>query len=212
MLYGFNALTLDDRPIGLLLDVGAVLDETELLTRIALEHADKVLFRLVPFLPVWAHEVYPVWQSWQCLKGTGPFELPPFHAPIAEPVAGTVFNVSVAALARDYNPFLLCRWLWGCHSFAPALVLGYCRGRSFEAVPRHSRHGMGFEYHVARIAYLVTYPTNDTIHMTSYGTVGSLVSIENGNHRFAAAIIRQDKIIRATFAGNIALLEPYLEG
>lgn len=62
------------------------------------------------------------------------------------------------------------------------------------------------QYHIQRIAYFVVHGWNDLIDIDvgvpSLGYVPEWI-IQDGNHRCAAAIIRGDQTIKASFSGDI---------
>lgn len=170
------------------------------------EHPDKHKFRWVPFLPVWVPEIFPVWERWQCLHTEGQFNLGVFDIPEQRIDWKNKVLVSVAKVAAVYNPFQLAWWLWGCAPFGPAEVL-----KAKPHTGQHAHHGTTQEFEVGRIKYLVEHVADDPIIIcTDYHLFGTEIMIEEGNHRFAAAIVRRDRYISAVWVGDFTKVMGYL--
>lgn len=68
-------------------------------------------------------------------------------------------------------------------------------------------------FHITRIAWFVVHGWNDPIHVdVGVPSLGFYPKwpLEDGNHRFAAAIIRGDRIILANMSGAVSEIQTYV--
>lgn len=170
------------------------------------EHADITSLVQLPFMPVWARDVFYVWRKWCCLRATFLYSLPPFYTRQRSVVYKTEYTVSVERLKKEFNPFNLAPWLWDCPVFDPIVVKNFLNG--YVTTPDSSVLG-----HASRIANFVRRPQSAPILLsTDFPLPGSNLAVEDGNHRFAAAIVRGDQSIKAIVVGDPTILAPLLEG
>lgn len=67
-----------------------------------------------------------------------------------------------------------------------------------------------WRYHARRIAYLVKHGWNDPILVdVGCGGLGGHFSVDDGNHRLCAAVIRGDASIKASTAGMVDIIKHY---
>lgn len=65
-------------------------------------------------------------------------------------------------------------------------------------------------YHARRIAYLVKHGWDEPILVdVGCGPYGGHFMIDDGNHRFCAAVIRGDKSIKASTAGMVSIIKEF---
>jgi hypothetical protein len=103
---------------------------------------------------------------------------------------------------------------WG-YRIAPGAVRRSIRAGKFQATPWKSFPPHRFtakerQYHIERVAYLVVNAWVDPIDLdVGIPSLGLHVDwmIIDGNHRFYAAILRRDPIIRATLSGCLEYAE-----
>ena len=212
LIYAYNATDIaTGARVGVLLDATDLLDaavfrQTELRWR----YPNRRDFVEVGFLPVWVKDVYPIWYRWQCLHSVGRYDLAPFEVVQADRLGrGTRVTLSVPLLRAAYDPYEHTMWLWGCERFDPWNVLmGYFR----RGLGQHSHHGTKWEFEAARVRYLLEVGWNDPIEVcTDFVIAGCEIIVEEGNHRFAAAIARGDKTIEAIAIGDMQIIRKYEE-
>jgi hypothetical protein len=208
-LYAFNAV---DASSGALTGVLVNYNEKKypsVLSQVMSEHPTKFGFRHVPFLPVWVKDLYPVWQQWQCLHTEGRFNLGAFELPLQRISYRRVYHLRADTLRQTYDPFKLTRWLWGCDTFTPEDVISSQVERA--ARGQHTRHGnLTWEQQALRVKDFALTPAYDPIIVcTDYHLSGKEIMIEEGNHRFAGAIVRNDLCVRAYCVGDMSIINKY---
>lgn len=113
----------------------------------------------------------------------------------------TIEEIAEAIRAESYKT---ARRSW--HQYARDRRLEECLDPDYEHNP-DMRRAQDCAYHIARIAFLVTYGWSDPITL-DVGTQelaaldDELPFLEDGNHRFCAAIYRGDHTILADVAGD----------
>lgn len=207
-LYAYNAIRVrDNKTVGVLLDDDGT---TSRRTQLKHRHPDMTFFTPA-VMPVWGKDLYPVWLQWQCLHTEGKFELQPFEFMPVRHLEPPV-KLSVPRLKVAYNPFRLTEWLWGCPQFTEMdVVTGVPWGEQVIA-EMHLRHGATVDNEIRRIHELMARGWDDPIIVcTDYFLHGARIMVEEGNHRFAAAIVRGDKTIDAIPVGDMRIIKHYME-
>lgn len=131
---------------------------------------------------------------------------------ISKPIA-----LSVKKLAKDFS-FLHCEIWGGLEDF---ITLDDVHDKltwnkkDLPSKPRYFSTGEDVtefelrEYHSARIAYLVRYPTNDPISIFIGGP--TFCNLSDGNHRLSAAIVRGDESILVELDGDEAKIKKFIK-
>jgi hypothetical protein len=207
-LYAYDA---EDYSTGLCVCVLFETEETNedlRLVQVARAYPNRWGFYERNFLPIWVKEIYPVWYRWQCLHTVGRLDLAPFELVYSNRWArGQLVTLSVPLLQGVFDPYKLARWLWGCRPFTVQDVKTF--GVTETIV--HAYHGTDWHDEAARIRYLMDVGWNDPIEVcTDYRIVGRDIMVEEGNHRFAAAIARGDKTIAALAIGDMDIIRRYI--
>lgn len=203
-LYGFNAKRYG-RWEGFLVDFDEKHYQSPFV-QLLFEHADISTCVQVTYLPVWAVDVFYTWRKWCCLRATFLYVLPTFYRRQIVPDYAKEYAVSVEKLREKFDPFLLAPWLWDCPEFVPAVVSNFLNGHVTTPVG-------AVLHHAARIANFVRRPQAAPILLsTDFPLPGRPIAVEDGNHRFAAAIVRGDKSIKAIVVGDPSKIAPLLEG
>jgi hypothetical protein len=115
--------------------------------------------------------------------------------------------ISVDRLREFCDPFFNPPWE-GVASLTvegvkQAMVDGFFEKKPYSAARRPEIWTV--EDHIARIAHLAVHGWDDPIDLdVGIPSLGAWVSwmVQDGNHRLAAAIVRDDSFIRSTFSGS----------
>lgn len=116
----------------------------------------------------------------------------------------TIATVSVKALAEYVDPMRLNTWQCGVIDVEDVEC---CEDPTIGAYPAGStaEDASSWEYNVARIAWLAARgwktPEADSEPITLLVTASGALSLVDGNHRLAAAIVRGDKEITVLIEG-----------
>lgn len=207
MFYLVNAIACKNMsPVGLIVEAS----EKPTLSELQTLFPDKYDFREVGYHPVWVPELFPVWSKWKCLHKEGALDLAPFPVHPRKRHWQKI-RVSVPYLFADYNPLRLAPYIWGCDSFTldksvPAEVTKILATMQLGDV--HVRYGSNaWHWHAARILYLANNPTPDPIMLcTDYPLVGQRVTIEEGHHRFMAAVWLEKPYIDVLPIGDVSCI------
>ncbi|MGV1908345.1 hypothetical protein [Agrobacterium cavarae] len=114
-----------------------------------------------------------------------------------------LFQVAVHELRGRVNP--LGGTLWGCAPIREgevthAVAQGELEGRHWDGVKDELHGPNSRDFHIRRIAFFVEngLPDDDyRIRLAIDATDRSPIRIDNGNHRLAAAFIRDDPTVKA---------------
>lgn len=105
---------------------------------------------------------------------------------------------------KDYNP--LGKQFWCNKRVTKTMVNACLKANKLENRPISEKHYTNPHKHAARIAYLIKHGWEDAIHIDigipDMDWLGS--SLDDGNHRLAAAFIRKDKFIDADVSGSVS--------
>lgn len=126
-----------------------------------------------------------------------------------------IYEVSVRSVLRVFkNP--MTTHAWGERPFTARDVKRFIKqncleSRVWDGAPnskdsvRKLENPDNRDFHIARIAYMVVNPQNHPICLEiACPAIGMYDNhLEDGNHRFAAALIRGDKKILVTFGGGV---------
>jgi len=118
--------------------------------------------------------------------------------------------VPVAALQAACDPYRSSPWPV---TVSKALVRAQLARRAFQSQPVPLSPAVTAEEHAARIAYFVVHGWPDPIGIdVGVPELGCTVAwpIQDGNHRFAAAIYRGDESILAEVDGSVGYAEELL--
>lgn len=129
--------------------------------------------------------------------------------------AGEIYEISVRSILRVFkNP--MTTHVWGERPFTARDVKKFIQENRLEArvwdgspsdknTMRHVEEPDKRDFHIARIAYMVVNPQNHPICLEiACPEIGMYDNhLEDGNHRFAAALVRGDKKILVTFGGGV---------
>lgn len=124
-----------------------------------------------------------------------------------------VLTAPVSALAVMYNPFKSSPWA-DVDRIAPEAVAAAIDRQDFTTAPYDPvspydlRSAPNPDYHVKRIAYLVTH--RDPQPLVIVPNVRGSYELDDGFHRLAAAIYRGDATIRVAFGGTRRQLRMWL--
>lgn len=197
MIYAYSAYNLDGNRVLVLIDwneeVGVY---PSAIAQVQAENYDKCHFHELDYCPVWAKDAYKVHHDWMELKAHIPFEIMlPF-------VAGesTVTRLKVSRILRDHDPFKAFAFQWGEVDVTSVLD---CSAAEMVAKPCLITAPAGWrEYHIGRIAWMVTHPTKCDDPIDVYVSATRRLFVENGNHRLAAAVVRGDDEIAVRLYGH----------
>lgn len=193
MIYAFSAYNLDGYRVMVLVDWDMA-KYPSAVDQARAENYDKQHFRVLDYCPVWANDAYKVHRKWLELKAHIPFEIL-FPFVIGE---FTLTRLKVARIRRDHDPFKAFAFQWGDVDIASVLE---CKAIDMIARPCPAIPGYR-QYHCGRIAWMVTHPSMCADPIDVYISQTRRLFVENGNHRFAAAIVRGDDEIAVRLYGQ----------
>lgn len=180
------------------------------------ENPDMRFFTPLPFVPVWAIDVWPHWYQWRCLRGDITYQLPAFHSrPDVMYRRDKIYDLSVPLLRNVVDPYSLSLWLWGVQVNEDDVAWCVTRPnltKEYE-FDDYLRHGDSSKRtHAVRIAKFVLAPSSVPILIsTDYGMNNVGFAVEDGNHRLAAAIYARRSVIKATMVGSVyGIIERFL--
>lgn len=170
-----------------------VLSDTDDQAIIKLRYPDCTYCAVLSYCPVWVGAAIPIWTLWSHMK-----EAPMYYAPFR--VAGTMstpdtfVTLKVKEFARVFDPMRLAQYLWAVPAIRRVDVLvSACSAPKVLTAPDPSVP-VSWMYHVERIAAMVADTAlHGPVHVVRRAPFPWV--LRDGNHRFAAALVRADAVI-----------------